>query len=199
MGVAKNTRLTALSAEWQAQAEAAYQPQGEKVRRFGEFSYKAHPWDRERRIIVKAEHNAHGPNVRYVVTNLASGAQDLYEVKYCARGEMENHIKAQQLDLFSDRTSCHAWWANQFRVLLSAGAYVLVEALRRLALAGTELAQAQVGTIRRETAQGRHGRGAQHPPGAALVFFRLPVAGGVPSVPGVLLRLTRRGAGPGTR
>jgi hypothetical protein len=148
VGVAKNTRLTALSAEWQAQAEAAYQPQGEKVRRFGEFSYKAHPWDRERRIIVKAEHNAHGPNVRYVVTNLASGAQDLYEVKYCARGEMENHLKAQQLDLFSDRTSCHAWWANQFRVLLSAGAYVLVEALRRLALAGTEWAQAQVGTIR---------------------------------------------------
>jgi hypothetical protein len=148
VGVGKNTRLTASSAELQVQAEAQYQQQGEKVRLFGEFQYKAHTWDRERRIIVKAEHNAHGPNLRYLVTGLESSAQDLYEVTYCARGEMENHIKAQQLDLFSDRTSCHDWWANQFRMLLSAGAYVLMEALRRLGLAGTELARAQVGTIR---------------------------------------------------
>jgi hypothetical protein len=148
VGLAKNTRLNALSAELQAQAGAQFEQTGEKARLFGEFSYKAHPWDRERRVIVKAEHNAHGPNPRYLVTCLDRGAQELYEVTYCARGEMENQIKAQQLDLFSDRTSCHAWWANQFRVLLSAGAYVLLEALRRLGLAGTELARAQVGTIR---------------------------------------------------
>ena len=148
VGLAKNTRLNPLSAEWQAQAGAQFEQTGEKARLFGEFSYKAHPWDRERRVIAKAEHNAHGPNPRYLVTCLDRGAQELYEVTYCARGEMENQIKAQQLDLFSDRTSCHAWWANQFRVLLSAGAYVLLEALRRLGLTGTELARAQVGTIR---------------------------------------------------
>jgi hypothetical protein len=148
VGVAKNTRLNALSAELQAQAEVQYQQQGKKVRLFGEFAYKAHTWDRERRIVVKAEHSAHGPNPRYLVTGLESEAQSLYEVTYCARGEMENHVKAQQLDLFSDRTSCHGWWANQLRLLFSAGAYVLMEALRRLGLADTELARAQVGTIR---------------------------------------------------
>ena len=148
VGVANNTRLNALSAALQAQAEAQHQPHGDKVRLFGEFQYKAHTWDCERRILVKAEHNAHGANPRYLVTSLTEGAQDLYEVKYCARGEMENHVKAQQLDLFSDRTSCHGWWANQLRLLFSGGAYVLLEALRRLGLAGTELARAQVGTIR---------------------------------------------------
>lgn len=82
------------------------------------------------------------------MTNLEGQAQALYEEIYCARGEMENRIKEQQLGLFSDRTSCHAWWANQFRLLLSSLAYVLLEALRRLGLSGTELARAQVGTIR---------------------------------------------------
>jgi hypothetical protein len=148
VGVGKNTRLTALSADLRAQAEAQFGQTGEKVRLFGEFSYKAHPWDRERRVLVKAEHNAHGPNPRYLVTNRGELPQELYEVKYCARGEMENHVKAQQLDLFSDRTSCHGWWANQLRLLFSGGAYVLLEALRRLGLEGTELARAQVGTVR---------------------------------------------------
>ena len=68
--------------------------------------------------------------------------------RFIARGEMENRIKEQQLGLFADRTSCHGWWANQFRLLLSSCAYVLMERLRALALAGTELARAQVGTIR---------------------------------------------------
>ena len=72
----------------------------------------------------------------------------LYDQIYCARGEMENRIKEQQLGLFSDRTSCHYWWPNQFRLLLSSCAYVLLEALRRLGLQSTELARAQVGTIR---------------------------------------------------
>ena len=83
-----------------------------------------------------------------MVTSLEGDAQELYDEVYCARGEMENRIKEQQLGLFSDRTSCHAWWANQFRVLLSAAAYVLMETIRRMALAGTELARAQVSTIR---------------------------------------------------
>ena len=72
----------------------------------------------------------------------------LYDKLYCIRGEMENRIKEQQLDLFADRTSCHRWWPNQFRLLLSSLAYMLLEAIRRLALQGTELANAYVGTLR---------------------------------------------------
>jgi hypothetical protein len=99
-------------------------------------------------VIVKAEHNAQGANPRFVVTNVPGDPQALYEDVYCQRGEMENRIKEQQLDLFADRTSCHRFLANQFRLLLSSAAYVLVQALRRTALSGTELARAQVGTIR---------------------------------------------------
>jgi Transposase DDE domain group 1 len=118
------------------------------VRLFGAFQYKAGSWDRKRRVIAKAEHHAKGANPRYLVTSLQSEPQGLYEQVYCARGETENRIKEQQLDLFSDRTSCHAWWPNQFRLLLSCFAYVLLETLRRLGLAGTELARAQAGTLR---------------------------------------------------
>jgi len=81
-------------------------------------------------------------------TNVPGDPQELYDDVYCRRGEMENRIKEQQLGLFADRTSCHRFLANQFRLLLSSAAYVLVQALRRTALAGTELARAQVGTIR---------------------------------------------------
>jgi len=87
-------------------------------------------------------------NPRYVVTDLEAEAQALYDEVYCARGEMENRIKEQQLGLFADRTSCSGWWANQFRLLLSSCAYVLMEAVRRIGLAGTELARVQVGAIR---------------------------------------------------
>jgi len=83
-----------------------------------------------------------------VVSNEPGDPQGFYEDVYCQRGEMENRIKEQQLGLFADRTSCHRFVANQFRLLLSSAAYVLVQALRREALAGTELASAQVGTIR---------------------------------------------------
>ena len=87
------------------------------------------------RVIVKAEHTAKGANPRYLVTNLSGAPKRLYERVYCARGEMENRINEQQLDLFADRTSCHRWWPNQFRLLMSSFAYVLLETIRRLALA----------------------------------------------------------------
>ena len=148
VGLAKNERLHALSAKLQKRAERKHRKSGRKVRLFGQFPYKAKTWDRKRRVIAKAEHSDRGANPRYVVTNLEGGCQALYDELYCARGEMENRIKEQQLGLFSDRTSCHAWWANQFRLLLSSAAYVLLEGLRRLGLRGTELARAQVGTIR---------------------------------------------------
>jgi len=148
VGLAKNPRMNALAAPLLEQACRQQAATGLTQRLFGEFRYAAETWDRPRRVVVKAEHLELGSNPRYVVTNLDGAAQDLYERVYCARGEMENRIKEQQLDLFADRTSCTRWWANQFRLLLSSLAYVLMEALRRLGLKGTELARAQCGTIR---------------------------------------------------
>lgn len=148
LGLGKNPVLRRHACDEIAQAERQYQRTGQPQRIFGTFSYAAGTWDRPRRVIVKAEHSAKGPNPRFVVTNVPGDPRDMYEQVYCQRGEMENRIKEQQLDLFADRTSCHRFLANQFRLLLSSAAYVLVQALRRTALAGTELAQAQVGTIR---------------------------------------------------
>ena len=148
VGIAKNERLKALSAKLEQRAERKYRKSGEKVRLFKRFKYKADSWDKKRCIIAKAEHTAQGANPRFIVTGLAGNVQKIYDQVYCARGEMENRIKEQQLGLFSDRTSCHYWWPNQFRLLLSSCAYVLLEALRRLGLKSTELARAQVGTIR---------------------------------------------------
>lgn len=119
------------------------------MRNFHELTYAAQTWDRPRRVIVKAEHLPEGPNARFVVTNVPQPDPAwIYDALYVARGDVENRIKEQQLALFADRTSCHAFLANQFRVLLSAAAYVLVETLRRTALAATELESAQAGTIR---------------------------------------------------
>jgi hypothetical protein len=148
LGLAQNTALHRAARDEIARAERQFQQTGEPQRIFGSFSYAASTWDRTRRVIVKAEHNAQGANPRFVVSNVPGDPQELYEDVYCQRGEMENRIKEQQLDLFADRTSCHRFLANQFRLLLSSAAYVLVQALRRTALPGTELAQAQVGTIR---------------------------------------------------
>jgi hypothetical protein len=131
-----------------AEAEAEFKTTQTKVRKFIELRYAAQSWDKERRVIGKAEHTAKGANPRFILTNLDGDGQRLYDKVYCARGEMENRIKEQQLDLFADRTSCHAWWANQFRLLLSSCAYVLMETIRRLGLRGTVMARAQCGTIR---------------------------------------------------
>jgi Transposase DDE domain group 1 len=150
LGLAKNIVLERAARDEIDGAERQFRRTGQPQRVFGSFSYAAGTWDRRRRVIVKAEHNAQGPNPRFVVVNVPGDPQELYEDVYCQRGEMENRIKEQQLDLFADRTSCHRFLANQFRLLLSSAAYVLVQALRRTALAGTELAQAQVGTIRRK-------------------------------------------------
>jgi hypothetical protein len=148
IGLAKNERLLALAEPLMEQAASQYEQTQQKQRVFGTVQYAAHTWDRARRVIVKAEHTDKGRNPRFVVTNLDGDAQWLYDELYCARGEMENRIKEQQLGLFADRTSCHGWWANQWRLLLSSLAYTLMEALRRIGLAGTELARAQCGTIR---------------------------------------------------
>ncbi len=148
LGLAKNAALARAARDEIERAEWQYRRTGQPQRVFGSFAYAAGSWDRRRRVIVKAERTAQGPNPRFVVANVPGDPQELYEEVYCQRGEMENRIKEQQLDLFADRTSCHRFAANQFRLLLSSAAYVLVQALRREALAGTELAEAQVGTIR---------------------------------------------------
>jgi hypothetical protein len=148
VGAAKNKRLKALSGSLVEEAEQGFTETGKKQRLFGEIQYAANTWNRRRRVVVKAEHTGKGSNPRYVVTNLPGDPKKLYDKLYCARGDMENRIKETQLDMFSDRTSCSAWWANQFRLLLSSLAYTLMEAIRRLALRGTELSKAQCGTIR---------------------------------------------------
>ena len=148
IGLAKNSVLQRGAADELARAKRQFERTGQPQRLFGSFSYAASTWDRKRRVIAKAEHNAQGSNPRFIVTNVPGDPQGLYDEVYCQRGEMENRIKEQQLDLFADRTSCHRFLSNQFRLFLSSAAYVLVQALRRTALCGTELARAQVGTIR---------------------------------------------------
>ena len=148
VGLAKNIRLNEMAQPLLDRAKQHYEQTAQKQRLFGEIQYAALTWDRARRVIVKAEHTEQGSNPRYVVTNLEGDPQKLYDDVYCARGEMENRIKEQQLALFADRTSCTKWWANQFRLLLSSLAYLLLEAIRRLGLKGTELARAQCGTLR---------------------------------------------------
>ncbi len=148
LGLARNARLAALAEPAMAAAEAGFRSAGTKQRRFAELRYGARSWGRERRVIARIEHAEKGANPRFVVTNLDGGGQQLYERVYCARGEMENRIKEQQLDLFADRTSCHRWWPNQFRLLLASVAYTLLAAIRRLALGGTEMARARCATIR---------------------------------------------------
>ena len=148
MGISGNKVLTRQCQELIAKAKVEFEQTSIKQKLFSETIYAAKTWSKTRRVIVKAEYSSLGENTRYVVTSFEGEAQSLYEKDYCARGEMENRIKEQQLDMFSDRTSCHNWWPNQFRLLLSSVAYVLMESIRRLSLQTTEFAEAQVGTIR---------------------------------------------------
>ena len=148
LGLARNPALERLAADGMSRASRQFRATGQPQRIFGSFAYAAASWDRQRRVIVKAEHTTQGPNPRFIVVNVPGDPRELYEDVYCQRGDMENRIKEQQLDLFADRTSCHRFLANQFRLLLSSAAYVLVQALRRMALRATDLEQAQVGTIR---------------------------------------------------
>jgi hypothetical protein len=152
LGLAQNTRLKAMIAAEQEQARAEFERTKEAARVFTDLRYRTlDSWGRERRVVAKAEHLAKGANPRFVVTSLTAdgrAAKPLYEEDYCGRGEMENRIKEQQLHLFADRTSTATMRGNQVRLFFSSIAYVLLGALRRLGLAGTELACAQCQTIR---------------------------------------------------
>jgi hypothetical protein len=154
-GLARNQRLRKIIGAEMHEATQQWQQTGKPARVFSEFLYqtkktKKGGWERERRVVAKAEHIDGKENPRFVVTNLTSeecAAQALYEREYCGRGDMENRIK-EQFSLFADRVSSETMRSNQMRLYLSAMAYVLVSGLRRLGLAGTELADAQVSTIR---------------------------------------------------
>jgi Transposase DDE domain group 1 len=152
IGLAQNPRLVKAIAAQQEQARKRYEETKQPARVFVELRYQTlKTWSCERRVVAKAEHLDKGANPRFVVTSLEAQerpAQPLYEEDYCGRGEMENRIKEQQLHLFADRTSAQTMRANQIRLFFSSIAYVLLEALRRLGLAGTELAAAQCQTIR---------------------------------------------------
>ena len=152
LGLARNKRLQRALGEAMEEARAAQARSGQPARRFRDFRYKTRKsWSRERRVIGKAEYLPGKANPHFVVTNLTTrevSAKRLYERLYCIRGDMENRIKEQQLMLFADRTSCHDFLANQFRLLLSSFAYVLLHELRNTHLQGTELENAQVHRIR---------------------------------------------------
>jgi hypothetical protein len=152
LGLAKNDRLKAAIVDEQAAAAAAYEQTRKAARVFKDFRYRTlKSWTCERRVVGKAEHLDKGANPRFVVTSIAPEqmeARALYEDLYCARGEMENRIKEQQLDLFADRTSTAKMRSNQIRLYFSSMAYVFLQALRRLGLKGTEMEKAQCGTIR---------------------------------------------------
>jgi hypothetical protein len=143
----KNERLTEMAQPWRREAEAIHAETGEKVQVFGEFPHAAHTWSHERRVICKAEVMSQGENPRFVVTSRRDLKPKALYRFYCQRGDPENRIKELKLDLKADRLSCHRFWANQFRLLLHAAAYVLMQAMRKL-LAGTEFARAQVNTLR---------------------------------------------------
>jgi hypothetical protein len=159
VGLAQNARLLRQIASERAQAEGEYKQTGKAARVFTEFRYRTRKsWSRDRRVIAKAEHLDKGANPRFVVTSLNGtemtfptasrwSTQSLYEEFYCARGDMENRIKEQMM-LFADRTSTSWLRSNQIRLYFSTIAYQLMQALRRLGLAGTELARAQCHTVR---------------------------------------------------
>jgi hypothetical protein len=151
-GLARNERLVGAIADHLAAAELESLARGGPVRRFADFAWRTlDSWSRARRVVAKAEHLPKGPNPRFIVTSLPTSADDprtLYEDVYCARGEVENRIKEQQLDLFADRTSAATMRANQLRLWFASFAYVLLEALRRIGLRHTQFATATCGTIR---------------------------------------------------
>ena len=156
LGFSSNNVLKKLVEPYVFAAEMFFVDAGSKepFRLIRDFHYKTKGWKSERKMIVKAERlpdekDFRGKeNTRFLATNMEGGAGHLYENVYCARGDMENRIKEQQSMLFADRTSCHGFRANKFRLLLSSFAYVLLETMRRTALKGTKLEKAQCSTIR---------------------------------------------------
>jgi hypothetical protein len=150
LGLSRNPVLERKAYDLLFKAKRQYEETGEAQRLLGVVYYAAETWDRERRVIARVQHDHHGPNPRFVVSNLPGSPSELYDELYCQRGDMENRIKEQQLWLFADRTSSHDFLSNQFRLILSSAAYILIERLRNVGLKGTSLSRAQTCTIRQK-------------------------------------------------
>jgi len=152
LGLAKNSRLEKLIKKDLKKAKRKFKRTGKPSKRYRNLHYRTlSTWSKKRRVVAKAEHLDKGANPRFVVTTLTKeeyGARALYEDVYCARGDMENRIKEQQMGMFADRTSTHTLRANQLRLWLSSLAFVLVSELRRVGLRATALESAQSWTIR---------------------------------------------------
>ena len=148
VGIAGNSRLQRIAKPLVEQAKQQYEEEQTKQRLFTDFIYSANSWKQARRVIAKAEHHDNGTNLRFIVTNMKQTAQGLYDDGYCPRGDMENGIKQLKLDMFSDRNSCSDFLANQFRLLLSSIAYILVSELQRTHLSETQFKKSYSRTIR---------------------------------------------------
>ena len=146
VGLVTNPRLRKMAEDLLAEATQSHEQKGEKVRLFSEGIYEAASWERKRRVVYKAEVMEEGTNTRFVVTTRTDRAQDLYEF-YAGRGEGENWIKDLTLHTKADRLSCHRFIANQFRLLLHAAAYWLLDTLRRK-LGGGGVRRLQLDTLR---------------------------------------------------
>jgi Transposase DDE domain group 1 len=147
-GLTSNRVLTELAREVVEQAKRAYERDGGKITRFHATRYQAGTWSRSRRVVIKVEVSAQGVNTRFVVTDMEHArTKVLYQQIYCARGQAENDIKDHKRYLKSDRTSCHRFEANQFRLFLHSAAYVLLDTLRREVLKTTPWASATMETI----------------------------------------------------
>ena len=153
LGLARNSRLTERLRATLERAKRRSEKSDQAERLFLDFYYSTlDTWSRKRRVIGKAEHLQGKSNPRFIVTSLnrrRARGQHLYETIYCARGDMENRIKEQQLDLFADRTSTQTMRGNQLRLYFTSIAYVLINVVRRLGLRGTHMDRAQAGTIRK--------------------------------------------------
>ena len=150
LGQAGNSRLKERVAPWLAQAQALYREQGKKVRLFTSFSYQASSWSQPRRVVAKVEVSARGDNVRFVTTSLGSSQPSfIYDRIYSARGRMEGFIKNHKTFLSSNRTSCHSFEANQFRLFLHSAAYMLLHALAEKALQATQWEHAYFDTLQK--------------------------------------------------
>jgi len=151
-GYCRNVKLAGMITSEMAQARQKREETGRAARVFADLHYRTRrSWSRPRRVVAKAEHTAEGANPRYLVTSLPVeriGPRELYEQTYCARGDMENRLKEQQMGLFSDRTSTRRLKSNQLRLWFSATAYWMLQLMREVALKGTRLARAQCWTIR---------------------------------------------------
>ena len=137
IGLAINPKLNAKAAPWREQCAKRWWPSLGKVRRFHTFTYRAGSWSKTEKVIARVEATALGSDARFIVTNLEGRSKHLYEKVYCARGNMENLIKDIKLYTRSDKTACHRWQANQFRLLLHATAYAILHRFRSTVLVGT--------------------------------------------------------------